>query len=339
MKLIIDKSFLQAESRGCRRLHFLAEAGWQFVLTDTLVYELCSGSRSNEWEAAQKKMFPFAEIVESWRHVGELLEEEIKNQCPVVSVIDQECTDRLRKWFKSGAHHVPANLSSLVEKSREEREVDSVGALLKWCRTFAEFEDVKKYQIEVQKRISMGIDVRPSVGGFVSNEKLIRWSVAISQGRDTNSDIFIAGAENGLSKDWLSYRSAQTRLALLGVWIMKGWDFETANKEFRNTKLDMDYVDLLSFGEGIVTNETSGALADMLGWVHGDTKLVFSSRRIDEMIPSQEDIRTKAYSEWLSDCKPLGDDQAHWYRAERILGAEAWNSILPMSVRKVTLGN
>lgn len=328
-KVIIDKSFLQAEGRDCKRLHFLADAGCDFVLTDTLVYELCSGSRPNEWTVAQSKLFPFAERIEAWKHVGEILGEKIERQQPVTSPIDEEATERLRSWFRRGTTYVPTNLKSILEKSHKEREQDSVESLLEWCRTFAEFEALKKYGAEVQKRVSIGRDVRTLIGGFVTDERLIRWLIAKNQGIKEKSDIYIDGAEDGLSKGWLTYRSAQTRLALLGIWIMKGWCFEEPNKEFRNTKLDMDYVDLLSFGDMLVTNETRGALADMVRWIYGDSKLVLSSSGIDGLIPMESGIQTRAYFEWERDGRPFGDDQAYWFRAERNLRGEALRSVLP----------
>lgn len=77
-KVILDKSFLQAESRACRRLHALWQCGCTFVLTDTLVYELCTGSRDSMLAEAQRKLFDFADSIEVWRHIGELLKEEFR---------------------------------------------------------------------------------------------------------------------------------------------------------------------------------------------------------------------------------------------------------------------
>src|SRR5208282_4803410 len=95
--VILDKSFLQSESKECRRLQFLKEAGCIFVLTDTLIYELCTNvdkkpQRNDQWPATQRKLFPFADCIEIWRHTAELLQTEIKTQKPIDSPINQTVT-------------------------------------------------------------------------------------------------------------------------------------------------------------------------------------------------------------------------------------------------------
>src|SRR3954465_5711312 len=93
-KMILDKSFLQAEARSCRRLGALRLCGCTFVLTDTLVYELCTGSRDTLWNEAQRKLRVLADVIEVWRHTGELLKDEVVTQTPVASPLDEEMTAR-----------------------------------------------------------------------------------------------------------------------------------------------------------------------------------------------------------------------------------------------------
>src|ERR1035437_6647898 len=140
IKVILDKSFLQAEPRDSRRLKVLAQSGCDFVLTDTLVYELCSGEDPNQWVAAQRKLFPFADRIESWRHVGELLAEEVENQKPTSTPVYEEATRWYRNRFKMKEFFVPENLVEAVEKIREQREVHSADALLDWCTKAAELD-------------------------------------------------------------------------------------------------------------------------------------------------------------------------------------------------------
>ncbi len=82
-KVILDKSFLQAESKACPRLGALRLSGCTFVLTDTLVYELCTGRRDRLWIEAQRKPWEFADSIEVWWHTAELLGHEIAMQAPV----------------------------------------------------------------------------------------------------------------------------------------------------------------------------------------------------------------------------------------------------------------
>ena len=136
-KVILDKSFLQAESKDCPRLCFLEDVGCTFVLTDTLLYELCTGDRGNEWLIAQRKLFPFSDSVEVWHHVGEILRSEIAAQRPTTEVVHQSLTRGVRKWFKSGKPYSPENLAGLTASVRELREGASADAAFAFCRDFS----------------------------------------------------------------------------------------------------------------------------------------------------------------------------------------------------------
>lgn len=63
-KIILNKSVFQADRKDCRRLRALRQCGCSFILTDTLVYELCTGSRDSMWAEAQRKPFDFADTIE-----------------------------------------------------------------------------------------------------------------------------------------------------------------------------------------------------------------------------------------------------------------------------------
>lgn len=50
--VILDKNFLQSEDRTTPRLRALARCNCEFVLIDTLIYELCSDRRLvNLWQS------------------------------------------------------------------------------------------------------------------------------------------------------------------------------------------------------------------------------------------------------------------------------------------------
>ncbi|MCX7590096.1 MAG: hypothetical protein N2255_00560 [Kiritimatiellae bacterium] len=132
-KIILDKSFLQAESKDCSRLRALRQCGCSFILTDTLVYELCTGSSDSMWAEAQRKLFYFADTIEVWRHTEELLRDELAAKAPVGHPFDKELTDRTRYWLSKRTEQVPTDLRSQAEAARQQREVDSVEALIKMC--------------------------------------------------------------------------------------------------------------------------------------------------------------------------------------------------------------
>jgi hypothetical protein len=125
--LILDKNFLQSEDSTTPRLCALARCVCEFVLLDTLIYELCSDSRlPNLWPSIQKKLFPFADRMHLWFHSSELLRREVTNNAPTSGPEDSEATQRLRDRFRSGLVYVPSNLNVIVKDAHKQREIDTM---------------------------------------------------------------------------------------------------------------------------------------------------------------------------------------------------------------------
>jgi hypothetical protein len=100
--VILDKNFLQKEDSSTPRLRALAMAGCKFVLTDTLIYEICSDSRlSRLWPSIQKKLIPFSDRLHVWHHAAEMLRREIANNKPIESPEDSNSTRKLRELVRS----------------------------------------------------------------------------------------------------------------------------------------------------------------------------------------------------------------------------------------------
>ena len=99
-KVILDKSFLQAENRECQRLHFLRNAGYSFVLIDTLAYELGTDKNKAQWPATLNKLEKFADHIEVWFHTADLLKHEIRTQSPMDSPIDRKTTIRFCNYLR-----------------------------------------------------------------------------------------------------------------------------------------------------------------------------------------------------------------------------------------------
>lgn len=123
--VILDKNFLQSEDHTTPRLRALARCGCDFVLIDTLIYELCSDSRlANLWPPIQKKLLPFAGRLHLWFHSSELLRLEVTKNVPVSGPEDSKTTQWLRDQFRSGQVYVPSNLKEFVEAAHQQREID-----------------------------------------------------------------------------------------------------------------------------------------------------------------------------------------------------------------------
>jgi hypothetical protein len=67
-----------------------------------------------------------------------LLKEELTTKKPVGHPIDKNLTERTGYWFGKGTEHVPDDLRSIADTAHQQREVDSVDALIRLCRTFCQ---------------------------------------------------------------------------------------------------------------------------------------------------------------------------------------------------------
>jgi hypothetical protein len=324
-KVILDKSFLQAESRSCRRLRALRQCGCTFVLTDTLVYELCTGSRNTLWSEAQRKLWEFADTIEVWRHTGELLKGEITMQVPVELPLDDDLTARTRYWFQKRTEQAPEDLRSIADAAHQQREVDSVEALIRLCRTLCEIY-VDPYR-QIRRDLAAGKVLGPQMDNLVNQERMVRLWVQRAHGRPEANDVYIKGAEDGLGPQWFAYHHARSSLALWCVFMLKYGEKDTPGKEFRNTKLDADYAALLYYADALATNETSGSMADMCSWLYRGSKKVFSTCGLDAVLPGEQDTRIAAYSRWERRGRGHGNDLDDWLLAERELVAGTWDRL------------
>jgi len=323
--VILDKSFLQAESKACRRLRALRQCGCTFVLTDTLVYELCTGSRDSMWAEAQRKLFQFADSIEVWRHTGELLKEELAAKQPVEHPLDKVLTVRTRHWFGNRTEQVPDDLRTIAETARQQREVDSVDALIRLCRTFCEI--CAGPYAQVRRNLAQGKSLDAQMDDLVNQDRMVKLWIQRAHGNPESVDVYINGAEEGLGAEWFAYHHARSSLALWCVFMLKYGEKDQPGKEFRNTKLDADYAALLYYADALATNETSGSMADMCSWLYRGSKKLFSTSGMDAVMPSEDVIRLDAYFTWDRGGRTHGHDVEDWLSAEWAMMAKVWERL------------
>jgi len=324
-KILLDKSFLQAESKDCRRLRALQQCGCTFVLTDTLVYELCTGSRDSMWAEGQRKLFDFADSIEVWRHTGELLKEELAAKRPVGHPFDKNLTDRTRSWFARRTEYVPDDLRAIAETARQQREVDSVEALIRLCRTFCQI--CAGPYAQIRQDLGQGKNLDAQMDDLVNQERMLKLWIQRAHGNPEAADLYIEGAKDGLGPEWFAYHHARSSLALWCVFMLKYGEKDHPGKEFRNTKLDADYAALLYYADALAANETSGSMADMCAWLYRGSKKLFSTSTVDAVLPREEDIRLDAYFTWERSGRTHGHDLDDWLFAERALVAQVWDRL------------
>jgi DUF2934 family protein len=323
--VILDKSFLQAESRACRRLRALRQCGCTFILTDTLVYELCTGSRDSLWAEAQRKLFEFADSIEVWQHTGELLRDELAAKSPLRHPVDKELTKRTRHWLGRRTEQVPSDLRSLADAAHQQREVDSVEALVRMCRTFCGI-CAEPYD-QIRRHLGQGKNLGPQMDALVNDERILKRWIHLKHGNPEATDVYLKDAEHGLAPEWFAYHEARSSLALWCVFMLKYGEKDIPGKEFRNTKLDADYATLLHYADALATNETSGSLADICSWLYRGSKKLFSTWGLDAVMPTEARIRLDAYIKWDCGGRTHGHDFDDWLSAERALMAQMWDRL------------
>jgi hypothetical protein len=320
--VILDKSFLQGESRESPRLRALSKAGARFVLTDTLIYELCTSSPPGDWGTSQKKLFPFYDRIELWYHVDDLLDFEVQNRKAAETPINAPVTERLQQQFASQQVYVPPDLQATARPYIEVRERENVRQLIQDCRSFCGCHP------DYAKRVIRNSPVeREVVAALMREERFFNFMLRQNFGDATDRNHYIAGAEHGLPPNWFAHHYTKSLMALLGTFLLKYGLANPPSKDFAHTKLDADYIALLSYADALGTNETSGSMSVMCDWLYGDAKAVFATSDVDACAPREAEIRDKAYRIWAEYGRSHGHDISDWLGAEDILSKDLWRRL------------
>ena len=109
--------------------------------------------------------------------------------------------------------------------------------------------------------------------------------------------------------------------------MLKYGEKNTPGKDFRNTKLDADYVALLHYADALATNETRGSMADMCSWFYRGSKKLFSTSDLDRILPTEETTRPEAYLVWERGGRSHGYDIANWSLAEDTYMVHIWDQL------------
>lgn len=331
--VILDKNFLQSEDRTTPRLRALARCGCEFVLIDTLIYELCSDTRlTNLWASIQRKLFPFADRLHLWFHSSELLRREVSSNSPVSGPEDDEATLRFRDWFRSGQVYVPSNLKEIVGAARQQREIDTMEKVAPMARSFGEMiaEAGRSSGItKLNKR-----DLAGRVRDNLNDARLIRWALRACYGNPESPENHIPEAEERVTPDWFAYHNARVTMVLIGIFLEKYGLTEQPGKAFPNTKLDMEYLALLHYADAIASDETAGDMAGMCEWLYGSAKKRISSASLFASLPPDDAVRLDAYFAWDRSGRTHGHDIDDWLSAEREAFAQVWDRLGAEGINK-----
>lgn len=323
--VILDKNFLQAEDNSVPRLRALAHCGCDFVLTDTLIYELCSDRRRTTlWLSIQKKLASFADRLHLWFHAAELLRREVARKSPIALPGDTDATESLRVWFRSRCEYVPSDIEAIIANVREQREVNTMKRVAPMARAVGEM---------LMGQLKQVGDMRPTTDDLVrvirdglDSGLLVRWIVGASHGNPDSVETFFPKAAESIDASWFMFHHARATLALIGIFLRKYGFVQNPGQKFVNTKLDIDYLVLLQYAEALASDETAD-MAVLAEWLYARKKKLVRSDRLLAMIPREDEIRRNAYSHWVDAGRTNGHQLADWLNAEEQMYERVWNSL------------
>jgi hypothetical protein len=324
-KVILDASFVTRESADANHLKMLAKAGCSLVMIDSLPFELCTSKQENRWLHVQKKLMQCADHIEVWTHTGELLKAEVEENRPTASPIDEVLTEQTRAWFLSGRPYVPENIKEITPHYVQQREVDSVRALLSDCeRLKGSVDELAKLVANKPHAATYDICFQ-----FVNDARNIQDTLERNHGNASDPETFIPNAPTRIGPEWLAYHHAKCCLALLCLYVHKYGNTVTPAKwkDIENTTTDTDYLESLAFADALATNETSGDMERLFRWIFGSERTFVTIEKLDSLFFSHHDIATNAYQRWEESGYTHGHDLSDWLSAESVLHERVWQQL------------
>ncbi|MCK6469037.1 MAG: hypothetical protein L6Q53_12690 [Candidatus Brocadia sinica] len=264
-RIIVDASYIRASRSDGYQLKKLVEEGFQLVLIDNLIFELCS-TDNRQWPATQRKLYHVANFIECWRHTSELLEYEENKQCPISTPLNEDFTAQLVSFLTPNQISLPNNFVSHLEYIRKQREQNSVESLLGVCKTLETLSQTLKEQILVHQ--SRCNTINSICQDLVNNESLIKLLLEWSK-------IFNPKLVN---VQWVAWHHYKSFIAFFCEYLRLNEtnDFSKlptlTQKKWINRKHDLDYVVSLAFADAIATNESKGELSRYVRWMYGSSK-------------------------------------------------------------------
>ncbi|MDW8224396.1 MAG: hypothetical protein RMJ82_15755, partial [Gemmatales bacterium] len=139
------------------------------------------------WAEAQGKLFDFADNIEVWRHTGELLREELTLKKPVAHPCDKELTDRTKYWLGRRTVQLPNDLRTIVESAYQQRERDSVDALIKMCRKLCEIH-AERYR-QIRHGLARGQNLGPTIAAIFNDDQITKCWIRLKYGDPRAPDL------------------------------------------------------------------------------------------------------------------------------------------------------
>ena len=309
-KIILDKSFLQAESKTTPRLHALKNAGYKFIIIDTLYYEFATDIRKGQWGSFHSKLKPFCGNIEIWEHISDLVQSEITTQMPVSTLFCPMLTRGFENKL-NGEPYEDGIIEQTNESIKKQREVDSYEGLIKLCNQI--MEEVPN--LKLIAGLPTDEEKEKSLNLHFNESWLTKFFVSATHGDRDATDLYIKAAECGLDDNWFIYHHQKVTLAMVRLFIKKYGMINTCGENFKATLIDSNYALCLNYADALATNETVGDLSYICNQLYGNKKFLISINDIDKLLPKEADIRLAAYYEWKSNETKNHSEISNWYAA------------------------
>lgn len=272
-RIIIDANYIRGMKEDGAPFHAMREQGGRIVITDTLVYELCTSDR-NQWPAAKRRLAAYRDAIEVWKHVYEMCRFELKKNCPYGDPLHRGRTERLRSELANDLQYEPDDMEEIIDKARQEREGPNTPELF---RNFAKLnkEFGEKITAKIKDRSPRDKEVVQACYFAINDPKIIRSMIDVVRSV-TKSDMAVSLDTKDVNEKWIIWHYCKSLLTVFCDCGRRGENAfkeisESYKKRLYNITYDLDYLVLLAFADAIASGETKGELSYYSRWMFGDS--------------------------------------------------------------------
>ena len=265
-RIIIDASYIRGMSGDGAPLRAMCEQGGRIVITDTLVYELCTSDR-NQWPAAMTRLVECRDTIEVWEHVPKMLRVELIKNRPYGDPLRPERTKHFREMLANDPQDNP-NLSLL------EREDSSVLKLFQNFAKLSEEPEFKEIVARIKGKSPHDKEVVQACYSAINDPQSIRSVIDVVRS-ETENDMAVSLDPKDVNEKWVIWHFSRSLLTVFCDCGRRGeHEFRTIYEKYKrrlhNIIHDLDYLTLLTFADAIASRETRGEQAYYRRWMFGD---------------------------------------------------------------------
>ena len=273
-RIIIDASYIRGMKKDGAPLRTICEQGGRIVLTDTLFYELCSTSDSNQWSASKRKLVKSRKAIEVWEHVSEMLRVELTKNRPYGNPLHSERTERFREMLAGDPQYEPDDLDERVEKTCQQREDSSVPELFQNFAKLSREPEFKEIAASIKDKLPHDEEVVRIFSVAINDPKIIRSVIDIVRST-TENDMAVSLDPKDVNEKWVIWHFSRSLLTVFCDCLRRSERTfmrisDKYKKRLYNIIHDLDYLTLLAFADAIASRETKGELFYYRRWMFGD---------------------------------------------------------------------